>query len=217
MIPACSKSGLARLGLLVEDLLEEAMVGLGDRVLGAEPEVALFAERVVDAGPREAADGLLGVVHAHDHAGPLELVHSERDRSPPPAGVNTSSALPGAGHLVLDRLVDVAVGVPADDDRLFPAPHRRRDVLHDDRLAEDRAVEDRADRAVRALPCLLEVVLLHPRRVRRDGRALDAHAVLDDGIRRVDGDLVVGLVAVLDAEVVVFEVHRRDGAGAACP
>src|SRR4051812_11566136 len=36
--------------------------------------------------------------------------------------------------------------------------------------------------------------------------ALDADAVLLDGVRRVDRDLVVGLVALLDRQVVVLEV-----------
>ena len=36
--------------------------------------------------------------------------------------------------------------------------------------------------------------------------ALDPHAVLLDGVRRIDRDLVVGGVAVLDAEVVVVEI-----------
>ena len=39
-----------------------------------------------------------------------------------------------------------------------------------------------------------------------DRRALDPHAVLLDGVRRIDRDLVVGGVAVLDAQVVVVEI-----------
>jgi hypothetical protein len=39
-----------------------------------------------------------------------------------------------------------------------------------------------------------------------DGRALDADAVLLDGIRGVDGDLVIGGITVLDTEVVVVQV-----------
>ena len=45
----------------------------------------------------------------------------------------------------------------------------------------------------------------------RDGRALDADAVLLDRVRGVDGDLVVGGVAALDAEVVVLEVDVEVG------
>jgi hypothetical protein len=61
------------------------------------------------------------------------------------------------------------------------------------------------------LPHLLEAELLHPRLVRRDGRALDADAVLLDRVGGVDRDLVVGLVAVLDPEVVIVEVDVEIG------
>lgn len=39
---------------------------------------------------------------------------------------------------------------------------------------------------------------------------LDADAVLEDGFGGVDGDLVVGLVAVLEAEVIVLEVDVEE-------
>ncbi len=57
------------------------------------------------------------------------------------------------------------------------------------------------------LPHLLEIEFLHARFVRRDGRALHADAVLLDGVGGVDGDLIAGLVAAFDAEIVVLEVH----------
>src|SRR3546814_3928613 len=63
-----------------------------------------------------------------------------------------------------------------------------------------RAADDVAQRAVRRLPHLLQAEFLDPLLVRRDGRALDADAVLLDGIRGVDRDLVVRLVALLHAQ-----------------
>ena len=87
--------------------------------------------------------------------------------------------------------------------------HEARHVAADDGLAEDDAAEDVADGAVGALPHLLEVELFDARLVRRDGRALDADAVLLDGVGGVDRDLVAGLVAVLDRQIVVFERARR--------
>jgi hypothetical protein len=98
------------------------------------------------------------------------------------------------------------VGVAADDDRLGPARHQPRDVRDHDGLAEDHPTEDVADRAVRRQPHLLQAELLDPRLVRRDRGALDADTVLLDGVRGVDGDLVVGGVPVLDAQVVVVKV-----------
>ena len=125
------------------------------------------------------------------------------------------AVLRGEGHreraLALEAEVGgtvlVAERVAADDDRLVPAGHQARDVRDDDRLAEDHAAEDVADRAVRRAPHLLQAELLDARLVGRDRRALDADAVLLDRVGGVDRDLVVGLVALLDGEVVVLEVH----------
>src|SRR5690606_2800543 len=66
--------------------------------------------------------------------------------------------------------------------------------------------EDVADRPVGRLVHLVQAELLDARLVRRDRRALHADAVLLDRVGRVDGDLVAGLVALLDPEVEVLEV-----------
>ena len=58
---------------------------------------------------------------------------------------------------------------------------------------------------------LLEVELLDSRLIGGDGGALDAHRVLLDSLGGVNGDLVVGLVAVLEAEIVVLEVDVEVG------
>lgn len=48
---------------------------------------------------------------------------------------------------------------------------------------------------------------LNPLFVRRDGGTLDADVVLEDGVRRVDGHLVVGGVAMRQAQVKVQAVQ----------
>ena len=87
----------------------------------------------------------------------------------------------------------------------------RGTLRHDDRLAEDDAAEDVADGAVRRPPHLLQAELLDPGLVRGDGGALDADAVPLDGVGGVDRDLVVGGVAVLDAQVVVLQLDVEVG------
>src|SRR5690606_24107439 len=64
---------------------------------------------------------------------------------------------------------------------------------------------DVADGAVRRAPHLLEIELGHPRLVGSDGGALHPHPVPLDGVGRVDRDLVVRGVAVLDRQVVVLQ------------
>ncbi len=105
----------------------------------------------------------------------------------------------------------VAEGVTADHDRPGPARHQAWHVAADDRLAENHPAEDVADGAVGRAVHALEAELLHPLLVGRDGGAFDADAVLLDGVGGVDGDLVVGAVALLDAEVVVFQAEVEIG------
>jgi|TARA_R110002003_G_scaffold111_1_gene9401 hypothetical protein len=64
-----------------------------------------------------------------------------------------------------------------------------------------------SDGAVWRQPHLLQLEFLHSLLVWGDGRALDTDRVLLDGLGGVDGDLVVGLVTVLQTEIVVLEVN----------
>ena len=101
----------------------------------------------------------------------------------------------------------VAERVASHDDGLVPARYEAGDVRDDDGLTEDDATEDVADGAIRGAPHLLEAELLDACLVWGNRRALDADAVLLDRVSRVDRDLVVRLVALLNAQVVVLEVH----------
>jgi hypothetical protein len=74
--------------------------------------------------------------------------------------------------------------------------HQAGHVLDDDRFAEDDAAQDVADRAVGRLPHLLELEFLDARFVGGDRGALHGNAVLLGRVGGIDGDLVVGLVAV---------------------
>ena len=105
----------------------------------------------------------------------------------------------------------IAEGVAAYNDRLGPARHEARHVFADDRLAEDDAAQYVADRAVRRLPHFLEAEFLNPLLIRRNRGAFDADAMFLDGVSRVNGDLIGRCVAVLDAEVVIFDVEVKVG------
>jgi hypothetical protein len=159
---------------------------------------------------REFADALVQVIHGHGDACARGLEDFLLDHLPVFADeLDGQRSL--AGILEVGGLVLIAEGMAADNDRLCPAGDEAGNVLADDGFAEDHSAEDVADRAVRALPHFLQPELRNARFVGRDGGALDADAVLLDGVGRVDRHLVGGLVAILDRQVVIVEVHIEVG------
>ena len=141
---------LAELGLIHfgEDVLEAAVIGLEDGVLGGEINGIVAHQPVIQAGAREIPDRLIDVVHCQRHAWTLELMHLMLD-----AGAVLADEADGelalAWYAEVGGAVDVAVGMAPDDDRLGPARNKARHVLADDRLAEDHPAENVADGAVR--------------------------------------------------------------------
>ena len=195
---------------LLEDVLEAAVIDLEDGVLGREIERIAARQRIVHRGAGEIADRVVEIVHRHGDARAREFEHLVLDLLA--VGADIAQRELGLGrHPDVGGAILVAIGVAADDDRLGPARHQARHVLADDRLAEDHAAEDVADGAVGRTPHFLEIEFLHARLVGRDGGAFDADADLLVHFGRVDGDLVVGLVAFLDAEVVIEQVDVQIG------
>ncbi|MCY1300304.1 hypothetical protein D9M70_498650 [compost metagenome] len=195
---------------LLEDVLEAAVIDLEDGVLGREVDRNLALDAVVERSTREFGDRIVEVVHAHGNAGRRRVEDVVFDF----LAVFTDELhrqLALARELEVGGAVLVAEGMTADDDRLGPARNQARNVLADDRLAEDDAAEDVADRAVRRLPHLLQLEFLDAGFIRRDRGALDADAVLLDRVGGIDRHLVFGRIAVFDAEVVIFQIDVEVG------
>jgi len=94
--------------------------------------------------------------------------------------------------------------VSSDRDGSLPALDLRFDASHLDGCTKDGAIKHGTDGAIGALPHLLEAVFLHAGGVGGDGRAFDGDAQAFGGLGGIDRDLVICLVAVLEAEVVVL-------------
>lgn len=129
--------------LLLEDVLESPVVLLHDRVLGREVEGPLLHQRVLEARLSEAADRLIGVVHADTHAALRRVV----EHLPL---LHLRTILRRERHLERARAIDGEVGtlvliterVTPDHNRRRPARNDARHVLHDDGLhAEHTASE----------------------------------------------------------------------------
>ena len=154
----------------------------------------------------EFINGLVGVVHGeHDtRALKLEDFHV----------FGLAAIFRGEGHgegacLLGDEVggaVLVTEGVSSNHDWRGPSGHTSWDVADDDGLTEDGAAENVADGAVGGLPHLLKVELGDTLLIGSNRSALDADLAGFDGVSAVKSDLIVGGIAVLDAQVEVLDV-----------
>jgi hypothetical protein len=195
----------------LEQILEAAVIGLENGVLGRQIDRNLAGQAVIEAGAGETLDAVVQVVHAHGDAGRREVVDVVGNRLAAVGRAEGHRQLARTRHPEIGGAVLVAESMTGDDDRLGPTGHQTRHVAADDRFAEDGAAQHVTDRAVGRFPHLLQIEFLNARLVRGDGRALHADAVLLDRIGRIESDLIRSLVPVLNAQIVVFQVDIEIG------
>lgn len=223
-----------RLVDFLEDVLEASIVLLEDGVLGAHVQRQALGDGKLEAGVREALDALVRVVLRLRHAAAV-LESEDLDflrRAALGREDHRERAIAG-NHTVLCAVL-VAEGVTADDDGFLPARHEPGNARDDDRFSEDGAAECVANGSVGGEPhccglwsamrhaptgipasninhTLLKLELLDSRLVGRDRGTLDSDRIPLDGLRRIDRDLVVGLVSVLQPQVVVLQLDVQVG------
>jgi hypothetical protein len=108
------------------------------------------------------------------------------------------------GDDVVLATVLISIGVTANNNGLGPSGNKARNVLNNNGLTEDSSVKDVADSAVRGFPHFLEAKFFNTASIGSDGGALDSALGALHGLGTVDGNLVVGLITVLNREVVVL-------------
>jgi len=193
---------------LSEDVLESAIVLLQDGVLGGEVAGHLDLKGVLQGRMSETLNGGVCVVHANQNtAAILELEDLHFFGGAAVFGGEFHGELTVTGDDEIGGFVLITVSVTTDDDGLFPAGHKLGDVVDDDGGTEDHTIKNVTDGAVGGSPHLLEVELLNASFIRGDGRALDADVVLLDGVSAIDGNLIVGLITLLDGEIVILDVN----------
>ena len=96
-----------------------------------------------------------------------------------------------------------------NDDWLGPSWYNSWDVADDNWLSEDGALKEVSNLSVWRLVHAFELELLDSGLIGGDGGALDTNTVFFDGLGSVHGDLIVGLVTLLDSEIKVHELDIK--------
>src|SRR5690606_1060666 len=92
-------------------------------------------------------------------------------------------------------------------DRSCPVGYQSWYVFTYDWLSKHSTVKDISDGSVWRFPHLLEIKLFYTLLIRSDGSAFDTYAVFFNGIGGIYSHLVIGSIAVLNAKVIIFNVH----------
>ena len=195
---------------LLEHVLEPAVIGLQDRVFGRQVNRPAKVQAIVQGCAGKVIDRLVEVIHAHGDAGIRGVENLFLDHGAVGA-FEFHRQLARAGKQKVGGAVLITECMPADDDRFCPARHQPRHVGTDDRLAENHTAKDVADGAIGRTIHPLQAEFLDPVFVRGNGGAFDADTVFLDRLGRVDGDLVVGAVALFDPEIIILQVDIEIG------
>jgi hypothetical protein len=193
--------------LFFEDIHEEAIVLFEDGVLGRKLKGHSALDWVVEARLGEWADRFVSVEHAEvatSISRGLELVDELGSGLRSVSGGELKLDFSRFGDDVVLATVLISIGMTANNNGLGPAGNKARNVLNNNGLTEDSAVKNVADSAVRGFPHLLEAKLFNTASIGGDGSALDSALGTFHGLGAVNGNLVVGLITVLNGEVVVL-------------
>src|SRR5690349_9041202 len=116
----------------------------------------MAAQRVIETGPRKAADGAIQIEHAHHHTRALSLDNFTLHWIPAVRGREGELQRPGRREREILRAILIAESVARYHHGLVPMGNDARHVAADDGLAKNGAVQDVANGAVRAPPHLLQ-------------------------------------------------------------
>ena len=210
LVPETSSLELCLVGGLVdllEDVLEATIVLLEDGVLGGQVARVVAGEGVLHARVGEAVDGIVSVVHAEHDTGTLEVEDLEVS--------GLRAILRGESHIELtwnlgaevSGSVLIAKSVSTNDNWSLPAWNEFRDVANDDGCSEDSTADNVSDGSVRRLPHLFEAELLNTGLIRSDSGALDTNLAGLDCLSSLNGNLIVGGVTILHAEIEVLDIQ----------
>lgn len=97
--------------------------------------------------------------------------------------------------------------MPRDNNGLIPRGNQPRNITNEYRLAKHGAIQDRSDSTIGAFIHFLEAILLNSRLIRGNTRAFDADVMLENCVGGFNGDFVIRLVPVDDAEIVLYYVE----------
>ena len=200
---------------LVKDLLEQQferlIVILRNGILCRKPHVLLHIQRIGKAAARKGQDRIVAVVHGLHNARTPEMINRLPRKLPAIFIRKHEFRFSRLLHPILDRAIQVAIGMARDRDRTFPAGNDRLDLRNQDRRTEHRAVKRSTDRRIGRTPKLAQAILLFSLQVWRNGRALGADLQPLDRIGGFDRHRIPRFFPIWEGKVIILRVKLHKG------
>jgi len=191
---------------LSENILEASIVALENGVLGAQIQRIVPVDSILEAGMGEGYNGFIGVVHSHENSTVLEVEDVEGLGLAAISRSELNLELSSAINNIVCSTILVTESMTANNNGLRPCWNKARNILNDNRLTEHCTVELVTDSSVGALPHLLELEFLNASLIGGNCSALNAYLVLLNCVGGLKGNLVVGGITVLDAQIEILDV-----------
>ena len=201
----CRKLGFVN---FLEEILEATIIIFEDRVLRRQIYGPFAGHAIVQRGTGKVANGIVEIVHRQRNAGrgvteyffvnflPIIAIPNETQRS-------------GAGDQEISRAILVTKRMTANHDGVRPARDQAGYVINNDWLAENYTAQNIADGTVGRLPHFLQAEFFDARFVWCNCGAFYTDAEFADGVGGINGDLIIGLVAIFHAKVIIFQVDIK--------
>ncbi len=211
-----SDAGLLKFGLefilihLLENILKPSVIGFQDRILGRHVERVFFCQRHLERGTGKAVDRLVGIVHRHRDPVTLEIIYFPTLCFTFFIGKGQPECAFSPDHLIGGTIL-VSEGMTTDDDGFGPSLYITGNIAANDRFPEYGPSHYITDGAVGRFPHLLQAEFLHTSLIRCDGSTLYTYIVFFDGLGCFYRHLVIRRVAILYAEVIIFDIQVEIG------
>ena len=189
----------------LENIFETSVIFLENCVLRRQIDRPFALQAIVEDRARKITDRGVKIIHAHRNTGFGEVKDFALD-SLAIFAFPLHRQLAFAWDEEICCFILVTKGVTANNDWLCPTRHEARDVVTDDRFAENYTAKDVADGAIWRLPHFLKVEFFDALLIGCDGRAFDADIMFFNRFSCINCDLIIRCIAGLDRQIIVEQI-----------
>ena len=179
------------------------VIFLGNGIFCCKPEILMGVQCIIKACFGKAFDGSADVVLPLNNARSIKLVNQFTCLFTGFIGIN-KFRLACCRNLHLCCLINITICMSGNSNWFLPCSDCWFNTFHNDWRTENSTIKNGTDRTIRALPHFFQIVFFHTSSVRCDCCTFDSNTVFLCCHGRINGYLIVGLISVLQPQIIIF-------------